>query len=70
MVSEKKMFKIVDGRTDAWVTCVLLAHPWDFGSGELNKVNAPGNDFNSALTQFLVEYYVPQTANWVGKYAY
>ena len=28
-----------DGRTDAGVTGILLAHPWAFGSGEL-KSNA------------------------------
>ena len=31
------MFEIVDGRTDAGVTGILLAHPWAFGSGELIK---------------------------------
>ena len=35
------MFEIVDGRTnrqtDAGVTCILLAHPWAFGSGELKR---------------------------------
>ena len=44
VVSEEKMFEIVDGRmpddrrrTDAGVTGILLAHPWAFGSGELIK---------------------------------
>ena len=31
------MFEIVDGRTDAGVTGILLANPWAFGSGELKK---------------------------------
>ena len=36
VVSEEKMFEIVDGRTtDDGVTGILLAHPWAFGSGEL-----------------------------------
>ena len=40
VVSEKKMFENVDGRTDgqttdAGVTGILLAHQWAFGSGEL-----------------------------------
>ena len=26
---------LTDGRTDAGVTGILLAHPWAFGSGEL-----------------------------------
>ena len=26
-----------DGRTDDWVTGILLAYPWAFGSGELTK---------------------------------
>ena len=44
VVSEKKMFENVDGqRTDAGVTGILSAHPWAFGSGELNiyKYNPP-----------------------------
>ena len=27
-----------DGQTDAWVTGILLAHPWAFGSDELNSI--------------------------------
>ena len=39
MVSEEKMFEIVDGRrkTDAGVTGKLIAHPWAFGSGTLKR---------------------------------
>ena len=42
VVSEEKMFEIVDRRTDgrrtdAGVTGILLAHPWAFGSGELKS---------------------------------
>ena len=32
------MFGIVDGRTDAGVTGILLAHPGAFGSGELKII--------------------------------
>ena len=37
VVSEEKMFEMLpdDGRTDARVTGILLAHQWAFGSGEL-----------------------------------
>ena len=51
MVSEEKMFEIVDGRTDgrrtdAGVTGILLAHPWAFGSGELKSHdNLPNSGF-------------------------
>ena len=32
------MFENVDGRTDAGVTGILIAHPGAFGSGELKSV--------------------------------
>ena len=35
VVSEEKMFENVDGRTDAGVTGILIAHLRAFGSGEL-----------------------------------
>ena len=38
VVSEEKMFEIVDARTEAGVTGILLAHPWAFGSGELTRL--------------------------------
>ena len=39
VVSEEKMFEIVDGwTTDGGRSAgILLAHPWAFGSGELKK---------------------------------
>ena len=39
MVSEEKMFEIVDGRrtTDDGLSGILLANPWAFGSGVLIK---------------------------------
>ena len=46
MVSEKKMFENVDGRTDAGVTGILIAHLGAFGSGELKT------HFNLHQTKF------------------
>ena len=38
VVSEEKMFKMLtDGRTDAGVIGILLAHQWALGSGELKS---------------------------------
>ena len=40
VVSEEKMFENVDGRTDAGVTGILIAHLGAFGSGELKSVQS------------------------------
>ena len=60
VVSEEKMFEIVDGRTtDDGVTGILLAHPRAFGSGELKiwfltKTVRKGWKQHSVLNQFLL----------------
>ena len=37
VVSEEKMFEVVDGPMDHRVIGILIAHLWAFGSGELKS---------------------------------
>ena len=58
-VVSEEMFEYVDGqttedgRTDAGVTGILLAHPWAFGSGELIK-----GQFYKEIKYFFSNFYV------------